>query len=73
MISPSSHPNACLTHTRIYTRRLTTIEAIVVKMSAEIRNVVPLFCLRSVGSCDIPLMLGAQLSLRCIDELSLSR
>ena len=60
-MNPSSHPNERLTHSRMYTRRVTTMEAITVKMRATTMKAVPLFCLPPGGSCNAALMIGAQL------------
>ena len=66
MMKASSHPNVRLTHTRMYTRMVTTMEAIVVKISATTRKAMPLFCFSPRGSCDVALMMAARLSPGCV-------
>lgn len=68
-MNPSSHPYARLTHTRMYTRRVTTMEAMIVNVSATTRKDVPLFCLPPGGSCKVALMMGARMFLRCVEGL----
>ena len=68
-MTPSSHPNVRLTHTRMYTRRVTTMEATIVKMSVTTRNAGPLFCLAPGGCCNVALIMDAQRCPKCIDRL----